>query len=243
MERRYWIGTSGWVYRHWQGVFYPPGLRQREWFAFYAGHFSTVEINNTFYRLPAQRAWDAWRQAAPPGFVYAVKGSRYITHVKRLKDAAPVETFVERARRLGPALGPLLWQTPPTMKRDDDRLEGFLAALPRDVRHVIEFRNQTWFQPEVFALLRMHNVGFCMYHMVDHETPVEATTDFAYLRLHGSGWLYGGKYADEELRRWAERLRGLPVDVREAFVYFNNDAFGFAVENARTLMSLLAPGC
>ncbi len=238
-SRRYLVGTSGWVYRHWQRVFYPADLRQPRWFGYYADRFCTVEINNTFYRLPSEKAWEAWRDAAPPGFVYAVKGSRFVTHVKRLKDTDAVENFTERARSLAGALGPILWQLPPNMKRDDDRLVDFLSALPRDVRHVMEFRNDTWLQPEVFALLRMHNVGFCAYHMVDRETPLEATTDFAYMRFHGSGRMYGGTYSKEELRSWGRRLRDLPEDVREVFAYFNNDAFGFAVENARDLKEML----
>ena len=240
MSRRYWIGTSGWVYPHWSGVFYPTELKQRDWFAHYARHFTTVEVNNTFYRLPKERAWEHWREQATPGFRYAIKGSRFITHIKRLRDCEqPVQTFLERARLLGEHLGPVLWQLPPQMKCDLDRLEAFLTVLPRDVQQVFEFRRADWLQHETFATLRRHNMGFCAYHMVDQETPLEATTDIAYLRFHGSDAKYGGRYSGRQLADWAERLRALPADVREAYIYFNNDAFGYAVENANTLRGIL----
>jgi len=240
MGRRYWIGTSGWVYPHWSGVYYPRELRQRDWFGYYAKSFSTVEVNNTFYRLPKERAWEHWREQAPVGFRYAFKGSRFITHIKGLRDCeAAVDAFLERARLLGEHLGPLLWQLPPQQRCDLERLEAFLMVLPRDVQHVFEFRREDWFQPETFATLRRHNMGFCAYHMVDAETPLEATTDVAYLRFHGSEALYGGRYSDEQLAGWAARLRSLPDDVREIYVYFNNDAFGYAIENATTLRRLL----
>ena len=240
MTRRFWVGTSGWVYPHWSGVFYPERLPQREWFAYFARHFSTVEINNTFYRLPQERTWRAWREQAPEGFRYAVKGSRFITHIKRLRDCEePVATFMERAQLLGPHLGPVLWQLPPQMKCDPERLDAFCALLPRDAAHVFEFRRRDWFCEDVFAVLRRHHIGFCIYHMVDEETPVEATSEIAYMRFHGSGALYGGRYPDHDLAQWAERLRALPPEVREVYVYFNNDAFGYAVENAATLRGLL----
>jgi uncharacterized protein YecE (DUF72 family) len=240
MGRRYWVGTSGWVYKHWQRVFYPRDLKQRDWFAHYAERFATVEINNTFYRLPKESAWEAWRDQAPPGFRYAVKGSRYVTHMKRLRDCEePVQNVTGRTRILGAHLGPVLWQLPPNMPFDAERLEAFLVLLPRDMRHVIEFREDSWFQPETFALLRRHNAGFCAYHIVDTETPFEATTDIAYLRFHGSGRKYGGRYPDDELESWAERLRGLPGNVRDAYVYFNNDQRGYAIENAVTLRAIL----
>jgi uncharacterized protein YecE (DUF72 family) len=241
MVRRYWTGTSGWVYPHWSGVFYPPDLKQKDWFVHYSRHFETVEINNTFYRLPKESAWRKWRDQRPEGFRYAVKGSRFITHVKRLRGVEePIETFVGRARLLGDGLGPVLWQLPPQMKVNVDRLREFLSLLPRDVRHVLEFRHESWFEEEVFFTLRMFNVGFCAYHMVSWETPLEVTTDIAYVRFHGTDALYGGNYSDEQLADWARRLRDLPEDVSEVYCYFNNDAYGYAVENAKTLEAKLA---
>ncbi len=234
---RFRIGTSGWVYPHWRGVFYPEALPQNQWFAFYAAFFSTVEINNTFYRLPGENTWRHWREAAPEGFVYAVKGSRFITHVKRLRPGRePVELFTSRARLLGECLGPILWQLHPGHHCDLERLRSFLELLPRDLRHVFEFRHASWFCDEVYATLREFGAAFCAYHMVDHATPLVATADFAYMRFHGSGDLYGGRYADDELRVWADRLSALSVS--EVFVYFNNDAYGHAVANARTLAAL-----
>lgn len=241
MVRRYWTGTSGWVYAHWSGVFYPPGLRQKDWFVHYSRRFETVEINNTFYHLPKESAWKKWREQRPEGFRYAVKGSRFITHVKRLRGVEePTETFLSRARLLGNGLGPVLWQLPPQMKVNLDRLREFLSLLPRDVRHVFEFRHESWFEEEVFFTLRMFNVGFCAYHMVDWETPLEVTTDIAYVRFHGSDALYGGNYSDEQLAGWARRLRDLPEDVSEVYCYFNNDGYGYAIENAKTLEAKLA---
>ena len=240
MARRYWIGTSGWVYKHWRGVFYPEDLPQREWFDYYARHFSTVEVNNTFYRLPKESTWEDWREQAPTKFRYAVKGSRFITHIKRLRDCEePVETFMERARLLKSRLGPVLWQLPPQMKVDLDRLETFLSALPSRVHHVMEFRNDEWWQDDVFAALRRHKVGFCAYHLVDEETPLEATARFAYLRFHGSDEKYAGRYTDRQLAEWADRIQSFPKRVGDVYVYFNNDAEGYAVDNANTLRGIL----
>lgn len=235
------VGTSGWVYPHWRGVFYPPGLPQAEWFRYYARHFVTVEINNTFYRLPGEATFDRWREQAPAGFVYAVKANRYLTHVRRLRDcAAPLARFLDRARRLGDKLGPILYQLPPRWRPNLERLQGFLALLPQDLTHVMEFRDPRWFNPEVYALLREHNVGFCIYHMPDQESPLVVTGDVVYIRFHGAGALYAGSYPDETLRAWAERIRRWAEAGYQVYAYFNNDAFGHAVRNALTLNALLA---
>jgi len=243
MAHRYWVGTSGWVYPHWREVVYPPDLPSSRWLSFYVAKFPTVELNFSFYRLPQEKTFAGWGRRVPDDFRFAVKASRFITHIKRLRDCEePLETFLDRARLLGDALGPVLYQMPPSFHRtpeNSERLARFLSLLPQDVRHVFEFRHDSWFDAEPFALLRMHNVGFCVFHMVDRETPLEATTDFVYVRFHGSAALYGGSYSDEQLADWARRLRELPEDVRDVYVYFNNDAFGHAVANARTLASLL----
>jgi uncharacterized protein YecE (DUF72 family) len=243
MPSRYWIGTSGWVYDHWRGPFYPQELPAAKWLDYFCRRFGTVELNASFYRLPKEQTWRNWSAKVPTGFLFAVKASRFITHIKRLRDCEePLETFLDRARLLGDALGPVLYQMPPSFHRtpeNSERLANFLSLLPHDVRHVFEFRHDSWFDAEPFALLRMHNVAFCAFHMVDRETPLEATTDFVYVRFHGSAALYGGSYSDEQLTDWARRLRELPEDVREVYVYFNNDAFGHAVANAQTLAALL----
>ncbi len=234
------IGTSGWVYPHWREVFYPPNLPQKAWFAHYARYFDTVEINNTFYRLPAERTFDAWREQAPAGFVYAVKASRYITHVRRLRDCAePLARFLDRARRLGPHLGPILYQLPPRWKPNIERLAQFVALLPSDLVHVFEFRDPRWFTSQVLDLLREHGMTFCIFHMPDLETPREVTSDTVYVRLHGAGDLYMGSYPDDILRKWAEQIRAWREVGHTVYVYFNNDAFGNAVRNALTLKRFL----
>lgn len=240
MRAKYYIGTSGWVYPHWRDVFYPPKLPQSKWLEFYTGHFSTVELNNSFYRLPSEQAFSNWRATSPEGFRYAVKVSRFITHIKRLKDVAePIETFLQRARHLNEKLGPLLYQLPPNMHRNDERLESFLQLLPKGLRHVIEFRHQSWLDEEVFDTLQRHNIGFCVFDMPGLPCPLLATADFAYIRFHGSTGLYFSCYSDEELEEWAGRISGLEKDLDTFYIYFNNDAEGFAIKNAQTMAERL----
>jgi len=240
MGAKYYIGTSGWVYSHWRDVFYPPKLPQSKWLEFYTGYFSTVELNNSFYRLPSEQAFSNWRATSPEGFRYAVKVSRFITHIKRLKDVAePIETFLERARHLNEKLGPLLYQLPPNMHRNDERLESFLSLLPKGLRHVIEFRHQSWLDKGVFDILRRHNIGFCVFDMPGLPCPLLATADFAYIRFHGSTGLYFSRYSDEELEEWARSISGLAKDLDTVYIYFNNDAEGFAIKNAQTLAGKL----
>lgn len=235
----YFIGTSGWVYPHWRGVFYPPELPQSKWLDFYTSKFRTVEINNSFYRLPSEEAFKGWRKNAPDGFVFAVKANRFITHIKRLKNAdEPLERFLSRATLLGEKLGPVLYQLPPNMKRNDETLESFLKLLPPGIQHVFEFRHPSWFDERVFELLRRYNAGFCIFDMPGFTTPLVATADFAYIRFHGSAILYGGCYTDEELSSWAERIKGL--EVKRVYIYFNNDMEGYAVMNAKTLSRFLS---
>jgi len=200
-----------------------------------------VELNNSFYRLPTEKAFSNWRDTSPEGFVYAVKVSRFITHIKRLKDVEePIETFLGRARHLGEKLGPLLYQLPPNMHRNDERLYAFLALLPKGLRHVVEFRHESWLDAGVFDILRRHNVGFCIFDMPDLPCPLVATADFAYIRFHGSIGLYWSCYSDEELEDWAGKISGLGKDLDTVYIYFNNDAEGFAIKNARTLEGKLA---
>jgi uncharacterized protein YecE (DUF72 family) len=240
MMARCRIGTSGWVYRHWRGPFYPSDLPQKRWFEFYAQHFDTVEINNTFYRLPSEAAFDGWREQAPPGFVYALKASRFLTHVKRLKEpATPLENFLSRARRLGDHLGPILYQLPPNWHANLERLDKFLALLPHDLIHVLEFRDPSWLIEPVFELLTRHGVGFCIMSLPGVECPVRATAPTVYIRLHGAEQTYASRYSLDQLREWAEIIRGFLAEGRQVFVYFNNDAWGYAVENARELRDRL----
>ena len=236
-----YIGTSGWVYHHWWGIFYPEGLAQARWLEFYNQHFTTVELNNSFYHLPSEKAFAAWRERSSEGFVYAVKVSRLITHLKKLRNVeGALENFLSRAMILGGKLGPLLYQLPPNMSRNDRVLEAFLQLLPPGLCHVFEFRHESWFDEGVFDLLRQHQIGFCVYDMPEFTTPIVATADFAYIRFHGSGELYGSCYSEAELAEWAKRIVELGQGLTSVYIYFNNDAEAFAVSNAKTLAERLA---
>jgi uncharacterized protein YecE (DUF72 family) len=238
--QKYYIGTSGWHYEDWQGLFYPQELAKSKWLEFYARHFATVELNNSFYRLPSEKAFVNWREASPAGFIFAVKVSRFITHIKRLKNVEePVQNFLTRADLLNDKLGPLLYQLPPNMKRNDERLENFLAMLPRRYRHVFEFRHGSWFDDGVFNILGKYNAGWCVFDMPDFTSPVIATADFAYVRFHGSTGLYWSNYSDKELSDWAKKIAKLGENLKAVYIYFNNDAGGYAINNARTLARLL----
>jgi len=237
---KYYIGTSGWHYDHWQHLFYPDKLTKVKWLEFYARHFTTVELNNSFYRLPSEQAFAAWRDSSPANFTFAVKVSRFITHIKRLKNSEePLGTFLTRAKILKEKLGPLLYQLPPNMHRDDARLESFLSILPRGLKHVLEFRHESWLDESVFEILRRYNVGLCVFDMPFLSCPLVATADFAYIRFHGSTGLYSSCYSDEELAEWARRFSSLPPEVKAIYIYFNNDAEAFAVRNAMTLRHYL----
>lgn len=233
------IGCSGWSYEHWRGVLYAEKGSQRDWLERYARTFDTVELNASFYRLPSRDTVAGWAQRVPPGFCFAVKASRYLTHVRRLHEPGPGIALLEE--RLAPlaatgARGPVLWQLPPDFRRDDARLLGLLEQLPRG-RHAIEFRNETWFADDVYELLRRHRVALVVAHRSpDGATPWVDTAGWWYLRLHhGSG--ARGRYPVRQLERWAERIGGAEADV---YCYFNNDWEGFAVENARALARMLA---
>ncbi len=235
------VGCSGWVYRHWRGIFYPHELTQSRWFEHYAADFATVEINNSFYRLPSEAAFDKWREQAPPGFRYAVKVNRFITHMKKLRDCAePLGRFITLARRLGGTLGPLLYQLPPQMRRDDDRLASFLALLPTDLEHVFEFRSSDWYAEEVLDLLDRHGVGFVVHDMAGSATPMWASGRTAYVRFHGTSGKYRGRYSDAQLEEWAHWLGEQQRAGRCAWAYFNNDIGGDALEDAQALKHLVA---
>jgi uncharacterized protein YecE (DUF72 family) len=231
------VGTSGYQYDHWRGLFYPAGLAKKRWFAHYAGHFDTVEINNTFYRLPAAATFDAWREAAPKGFCYALKFSRWGTHLKRLTDAkATIDLFLERAERLGNSLGPILVQLPPRWRANPERLDEFLAHAPKRHRWAVEFRDPSWLCAEVYAVLRRRRAALCFHdRLADH--PRAVTADWVYQRFHGVE--YGGDYGRRTLRAEAEQMRGWLADGLDVYAYFNNDVGGFAVPNARDLRRLV----
>jgi uncharacterized protein YecE (DUF72 family) len=236
------IGTSGWIYRHWRGTFYPRDLAVTNWFAFYSRIFDTVEVNNTFYRLPEATVFQEWARQAPPGFLYALKASRFLTHMKKLQDPeASLKNILGRARQLGPHLGPVLYQLPPHWHCNPDRLATFLAALPRDLTHVVEFRDPSWYTEEVRGLLQEHGVGFCIHDMKGQVCPRWATGPLVYLRFHGPTQVaYAGRYGTDPLREWAGTIREYLDAGRDVFVYFNNDDRAFAVADARELRQLLS---
>jgi uncharacterized protein YecE (DUF72 family) len=237
------IGCSGWQYRHWRGIFYPAELPSSQWLNYYAQHFDTVEINSTFYRLPEAATFAAWRRRAPRGFVYAVKASRFLTHMKRLKDPVePIHRFFTRAKHLGRAFGPVLYQLPPRWPVNLERLETFLKALPRTRRHTIEFRDPSWYSDAVFALLERHKVALCLHDMAGSATGTLTIGPFVYVRFHGTH-KYSGRYSDATLEGWAEWLadrarEGLPV-----YAYFNNDTGGQAPRDAARLRDKIAATC
>lgn len=236
----YYVGTSGWHYDHWRDRFYPDKLAKADWLEFYATHFTTVELNSSFYRLPSEDAFTTWRDSSPGNFIFAVKVSRFITHIKRLKNNGDaVGKFISRARILGEKLGPLLYQLPPNMHRDDERLASFLSTLPEGMKHVFEFRHQSWLDEDVFEALHKYNIGLCVFDMPSLTCPLVATADFAYIRFHGSSGLYSSCYTDEELAEWAGRLADLDANLKATYIYFNNDAEAFAVRNAKTLRGYL----
>jgi uncharacterized protein YecE (DUF72 family) len=240
MSVKYYIGCSGWHYEHWRGLYYPQELPRPKWLSFYAQQFDTVELNNSFYRVPSEKALTTWRESTPDSFIFAVKASRFITHIKRLKNlGSAVDDFLSRAGLLKEKLGPLLYQLPPSMKRNDELLQNFLSSLPPKYRHVIEFRHESWIHEAVFDILRTHNIGLCVFDMPGFSCPLVATSDFAYVRFHGSQGLYSSRYSDEELSRWAQKIARLGQDLKASYIYFNNDAEAFAVENAMKLRSLL----
>lgn len=227
------IGTSGFQYDHWQGVFYPENLPKRQWLRHYTRHFDTVEINNTFYRLPQAHTFEAWREQAPPGFVYALKFSRYGSHVKRLKDPqGPIELFIERAARLQRFLGPILVQLPPRWHVNTERLAAFLQATPPDYRWAIEFRDPSWLCEQSYAVLEAHQAALCIHDMIPAH-PVRLTTNWVYLRFHGDQ--YAGSYSHQFLTAQAKGIRRYLSQGLDVYAYFNNDAAGYAVRNALDL--------
>jgi len=234
------IGTSGWHYGHWRGSFYPADLSADRFLSYYAGRFPTVEINNSFYQLPSESTLGKWRDAVPRGFVFAVKGSRFITHLKKLKDPArSLAPFLERVAVLGEKLGPILFQLPPRWGFNPARLAEFLAALPGAYRYTLEMRDRSWINDEALGLLARQGAAFCIYELAGYLSPLEVTADFVYIRLHGPGGPYQGQYADETLAGWARAIVAWSRKGREVFCYFDNDEAGYAAKDAGRLQKLV----
>jgi uncharacterized protein YecE (DUF72 family) len=237
------IGTSGWHYDHWRGPFYPDDLGADRFLAYYAGRLHTVEINNSFYRLPSERALETWRDRVPPGFIFAVKGSRFITHLKKLQDPErSLAPFVERVAHLREQLGPILFQLPPRWRFNPERLAAFLKALPGKYRYALELRDQSWINARALDLLATHGVAFCIYELAGYLSPPEVTADFVYIRLHGPGGPYQGQYSTRTLTAWAGAIAAWSRQGREVFCYFDNDEAGFAAQDAARLQDLILKG-
>ena len=234
------IGTSGWQYKDWRGRFYPQGLPQRLWLEHYAESFDVVEVNNAFYRLPERSTFAKWRERTPAGFLFAVKMSRYLTHVKRLREPAePVARFLGRADALGDKLGPVLLQLPPTLKADLDALAETLKQFPAYVQVAVEPRHQSWFTPALQELLHRHGAALSWADRGGRPlSPLWETADFGYLRLHEGRAKPWPHYGRTSLASWIGRLAGGAGGVRKRFVFFNNDPGGAAVENAATMAAL-----
>ncbi len=241
MRGKIHIGTSGWHYKHWLGLFYPAKLSAREMLGYYSQHFHTVEINNSFYHLPGASTFERWRQTTPSHFLFAVKGSRFITHMKKLTDPArSTVKFFEGADRLEKKLGPILFQLPPRWHLNLERLSEFLEALPANQRYSFEFRDESWHVGEVYALLRKHNAAFCIFDLAGKETDLEITANFTYVRFHGPVEArYAGSYSNQALTKWARRLRDWQDELKNVYVYFNNDVGGHAISNAKQLQDLV----
>ena len=237
------IGTSGWHYRHWRGPFYPPALPARDLLSWYARHFDTVELNNTFYHLPTETALKQWRNGTPEQFCFAVKGSRYLTHMRKLKEAeAGLSRFLPLIEMLGPKLGPILFQLPPHWRCNPDRLAEFLQALPTGHRYGLELRDPSWHVPAVYRLLERHNVAFCIYELAGVRSPLLVSADFTYVRLHGPGKAYQGNYSASALRTWATRIATWRQSLKAVYFYFDNDQAGYAAQNALKLRDLVGRG-
>ncbi|MFB3915956.1 MAG: DUF72 domain-containing protein [Terriglobales bacterium] len=235
------IGTSGWHYKHWRGPFYDERCPASKMLDFYVRNFDAVEINNSFYKLPSEETFACWRDAVPPGFCFAVKASRFITHNKKLNDPEnALENFLPRAEVLCEKLGPILFQLPPLWRVNVDRLEEFLSILTkRKRRYAFEFRNPTWLVPEIYRVLRRHNAAFCIYELAGFETPQEITANWTYIRLHGPGNKYQGSYSTEQLRVWAKRICDWSQSLQSIYVFFDNDQAGYAAQNALELKKLV----
>jgi uncharacterized protein YecE (DUF72 family) len=235
------IGCSGWQYRHWRGDLYPKDLPQDRWFEFYAERFDTVELNNSFYRLPKADVFAGWARRSPAGFLFAVKASRYLTHLRRLsRPREPLDRFWSRAERLGDHLGPVLYQLPPRWHRDPERLAAFADAVPRGRPQAVELRDPSWYHPDTYTALARGNLALCLHDMRGSESAREPIGPFAYLRFHGSGAKYSGSYSGPALAAWADRLAAWSAGGLACYAYFNNDVGGHAFRDAARLREMVA---
>jgi uncharacterized protein YecE (DUF72 family) len=234
------IGCSGFLYDHWRGNFYPEDLSKNHWLEYYSRHFSTVELNVTFHRLPERETVAKWYLTTPKDFVFSLKGSRFVTHVKKLKDCSePIEAFFSRASVLKEKLGVILWQFPPTFNLDIDRFKEFLETIkPYNIKYAFEFRNKTWINKKIYSLLEKQNAALCVADYPDYLNNLPVTADFIYIRRHGKEGNYASSYSTESLKEDAKFIKASSKTKKDLFIYFNNDAFGYAPKNAEELITL-----
>jgi|UniRef100_A0A7C4EMD2 uncharacterized protein YecE (DUF72 family) len=238
MNQKIFIGTSGWQYGHWRGIFYPQDLKYSEWFGFYCKHFSTVEINVTFYRDVKPSTFQKWYSITPDEFLFSVKTSRQITHFKKLKVTQElVDNFLNRTAFLKEKLGVILIQLPPSLKFDKSVIKDFFSILDKAYRYTIEVRNKTFIDDVFFNILKENNIAFCISDSAGRYPFYETiTADFVYIRLHGSQRLYASEYTEEELKQWCQKIKSWN---KTTYVYFDNDYMGYAVKNALQLKNML----
>jgi uncharacterized protein YecE (DUF72 family) len=234
------IGTSGWHYKHWLGNFYPAGTAPAQFLPYYMQQFDTVEINNSFYKLPSGQAFTDWMMTVPEAFVFSVKASRFITHMKKLREPQQsLALFLDRIQSLGEKLGPVLFQLPPAWHFNEERFTAFLQALPATFRYTFEFRDQSWYTDRAYQLLQQYNCAFCIYDFSYHQSPVVITTDFVYVRLHGPENKYDGSYSDQALESWATYCDIWLSQGKQVYLYFDNDIHGHAPVDALRLQQML----
>ncbi len=236
-----YIGTSGWNYKHWVKEFYSEDISQKEWLRFYIDQgFNTVELNNPFYHLPKNSTFEKWRKSVPKDFLYSVKASRYITHMKKLKDPQKsVKKFFDASKELKEKFGPVLFQLPPKWKFNKERLKKFLKNLPGKYKYTFEFRNDSWWNDDVLDLLEKNNAAFCIYELEGTKTPKEVTADFVYIRLHGPDGKYQGSYNKKTLSKWADFILECSKNGKDVFCYFDNDQKAYAAKNALELKGIV----
>lgn len=234
------IGTSGWSYDHWKGIFYPKELDSQDYLAFYKQRFSSVEINNFFYRLPEKKTLEHWRDSVPADFIFAVKASRFITHMKKLKEPSKtMPAFLDRIKILDKKLGPILLQLPPHWHFNPERLEKFLGYLSPDFRYVFEFRDSSWFNDKIYELLAQYKTAFCIFDLDYQLSPKETTCDFVYIRLHEPDGPYSGSYSKHALKGWVNDMLAWVDDGKTVYCYFDNDQSGYAALNAQQLLQMI----
>ncbi|MGM0368303.1 MAG: DUF72 domain-containing protein [Actinomycetota bacterium] len=240
MAASIYIGTSGYSYKNWAGDFYPEDIKKDKWLQFYSSKFDTVEINNTFYNLPQKKTFRNWAKKTPENFLFSIKASRYITHMKKLKDCKqPLDNLLEVSSGLGKKLGPILFQLPKNLKKNAEKLKNFAGLLPNDILCAFEFREKSWFDNEIYSILEASGYAIVISSSPSFPYHEKITGEFCYIRLHGSEKLYSSSYTDKQLKKFANIAKKCKEKGLDSYIYFNNDAKGHAFRNALTLKELL----